>query len=123
VSKVKNENHALVTDGSSGVSKVKGTKKTEGKIAVYLADFLSAATSSAAPAASADLARHDSARVSMTIAYQARYLHPPWDKGYAIRAFPVGPAKTDWLSCRRETSPDKAMPDDTIYGSANSCFV
>src|SRR6218665_2045139 len=58
------------------VSKAKGTKQYAGKIAVYLADFLSAAISAAAPAASADLARYDSARVSMTVASQAKHLLP-----------------------------------------------
>src|SRR6218665_250692 len=56
------------------VSKAKGTKQYAGKIAVYLADFLSAAISAAASAASADLARYDSARVSMTVASQAKHL-------------------------------------------------
>src|SRR6218665_741636 len=56
------------------VSKAKGTKQYADKIAVYLADFLSAAISAAAPAASADQARYDSARVSMTVASQAKHL-------------------------------------------------
>src|SRR6218665_15387 len=54
------------------VSKVKGTKQ----YAAYLADFHSAAISAAAPAASADLALYDSARVSMTVASQAKHLPP-----------------------------------------------
>src|SRR6218665_3392041 len=44
----------------------------------------------------------------------------PWDKGYIFRAFPIGSYKADWLSCRRETGFDKAMPSDVIYESVPS---
>src|SRR6218665_238358 len=44
------------------VSKAKGIKQYAGKIAMYLADFLSAAISTAALAASADLVQYDSSR-------------------------------------------------------------
>src|SRR6218665_495935 len=73
------------------VSKAKGTKQYAGKIAVYLADFLSAAISAAVPAASADLARHDSARVSMTVASQAKHLPP----SHEIRVTPSGRFPSD----------------------------
>src|SRR6218665_3032553 len=73
------------------VSKAKGTKHYAGKIAVYLADFLSAAISAAVPAASADMARYDSARVSMTVASQAKHLPP----SHGIRVVPSGRFPSD----------------------------
>src|SRR6218665_2225546 len=73
------------------VSKAKGTKQYAGKIAVYLADFLSAAISAAAPAASADLAQYDSARMSMTVASQAKHLPP----SNGIRVTPSGRFPSD----------------------------
>src|SRR6218665_1269008 len=73
------------------VSKAKGTKQYAGKIAVYLADFLSAAISAAAPAASANLVRYDSARVSMTVASQAKHLLP----FHGIRVTPSGRFPSD----------------------------
>src|SRR6218665_2974 len=73
------------------VSKAKGTKQYAGKITVYLADFLSAAISGATPAASADLARYESARVSMTVASQAKHLPP----SHGIRVTPSGRFPSD----------------------------
>src|SRR6218665_612704 len=61
------------------VSKAKGTKQYAGKKAMYLANFLSAAIS-------ADLARYDSARVSMTVASQAKHL----PASHGIRVTPLG---------------------------------
>src|SRR6218665_1466119 len=76
----------------SRVSKAKGTKQYAGKIAVYLAYFLSAAISAAAPpAASADLARYYSARVSMTVASQVNHLPP----SHGIRVTPSGRFPSD----------------------------
>src|SRR6218665_2557085 len=72
------------------VLKAKGTKQYAGKIAVYLADFLSAAISAAAPAASADLARYD-CQGSMTVASQAKHLPP----SHGIRATPSGHFPSD----------------------------
>src|SRR6218665_2957003 len=103
------------------VSKAKGTKQYAGKIAMYLADFLSGEISAAAPAASADLAcarlcqgADDSSVPSQVPAAL------PWDKGCTVWAFPIGSDKTDWLSCRRETGFDKATPSDVIYESVPS---
>jgi|SRR6218665_257802 len=73
------------------VLKAKGTKQYAGKIVVYLADFLSAAISAAAPAASAYLVRYDSARVSMTVASQAKHLLP----SHGIRVTPSGRFPSD----------------------------
>src|SRR6218665_2485283 len=73
------------------VSKAKGTKQYAGKIAMYLANFLSAAISAAAPAASADLAWYDSARVSMTVASQAKHL----PASHGIRVTPSGRFPSD----------------------------
>src|SRR6218665_666329 len=67
----------------SRVSKAKSTKQYAGKIAVYLADFLSAAISATAPAASA--------RVSMTVASQAKHLPP----SHGIRVTPSGRFASD----------------------------
>src|SRR6218665_1456405 len=60
-----------------------GTKQNAGKIAVYLADFLSASL--------ADLARYDSARVSMTVVSQAKQLPP----SQGIRVTPSGRFPSD----------------------------
>src|SRR6218665_2896962 len=98
------------------VSKARGTKQYEGKIAVYLADFLSAAILAAAPAASADLGQYDSASSVPSQAPAAL----PWDKGYTVRAFPIGSDKTDWLSWRGKTGFDKATPSEVIYESVPS---
>src|SRR6218665_2699246 len=105
------------------VSKAKGTKQYAGKIAVYSANFLSAAISAAAPAALADLARYDSARVSTTVASQVKHLPP----SHGIRVTPSGRFPSDLrrpdltrLSCRRETGFDKATPSDVIYESVPS---
>src|SRR6218665_3029729 len=96
------------------VSKAMGTKQYAGKIAVYLADFLSAAILAAAPAASADLARYDSARVSMTVTSQAKHL-PPSDE---IRVTPSGRFPSDLT--RPTGSFDKTTPSDVIYESVPS---
>src|SRR6218665_32440 len=87
------------------VSKAMGTKQYAGKIAVYLADFLSAAILAAAS---------DSSVLSQAPAALR------WDKGYTVRAFPIGSDKTDWLSCRRKTGFDKTTPSDVIYESVPS---
>src|SRR5678815_5069584 len=63
-------------------------------MAVYLDVFLSAAISAAAPATSADLVRYDSARVSMTVASQARLLPP----SHGMSVTPSGRLPSDLAS-------------------------
>src|SRR6218665_2049219 len=80
VAKIIKESHAFVIDG---------IKSFEGQ--GHKTDFLSAAISAAAPAASADLARYNSARVSMTVTSQAKHLPP----SHGIRVTPSGRFPSD----------------------------
>src|SRR6218665_225496 len=76
------------------VSKAKGTKQYAGKIAVYLADFLSAAILAAASVASADLAQYQGVDDNSVPSQAPARL--PWDKGNTVRAFAIGSDKTDY---------------------------
>ena len=77
--KVIEENRVSRINGAR-VSKAKGTKQYGCRIPEYLADFLSAqsaAISVAVPSDSVDRGQYDSAKVSMTVASQARHFHHP----------------------------------------------